>query len=228
MQESFWWWQCSDRYIISLFPHLHTPFPHFSPSLISLVVSVDVKHHVYLLNTDEILGVEFSPWSTGPFSTLRVHLCVCVCWSWLVFLGTVLTGLAGTTAGQESSSLQHQREPASRSVGGQSYSIVTVRCLWLYGVREVFVIAGKVYMRCLHLSSVCKAFVRCLWSEMSVRCLWSEVVVEWDVCKVLVKWDICEVLVRSDVCKVYVEMFHKVYVEIFHFERWGEMFVRCF
>ena len=49
MQESFWWWQCSDRYIISLFPHLHTPFPHFSPSLISLMVSVDVKHHVYLL-----------------------------------------------------------------------------------------------------------------------------------------------------------------------------------
>ena len=36
-------------YIISLFPHLHTPFPPFSPSLISLVVSVDVKHHVYLL-----------------------------------------------------------------------------------------------------------------------------------------------------------------------------------
>ena len=28
-------------YIISLFPNLHTPF---SPSLISLVVSVDVKH----------------------------------------------------------------------------------------------------------------------------------------------------------------------------------------
>ena len=38
-QESFWWWQCSDRYIISLFPHRHTPF---SPSLISLVVSVDI------------------------------------------------------------------------------------------------------------------------------------------------------------------------------------------
>ena len=46
MQESFWWWQCSDRYILSLFPHLHTPSP-FSPSLISLMVSVDVKHHVY-------------------------------------------------------------------------------------------------------------------------------------------------------------------------------------
>ena len=39
MQESFWWWQCSDRYIISLFPHLHTHFPPFSPSLISLTVS---------------------------------------------------------------------------------------------------------------------------------------------------------------------------------------------
>ena len=47
MQESFWWWQCSDRYIISLFPHLHTPF---SPSLIILAASVDVKHHVYLLS----------------------------------------------------------------------------------------------------------------------------------------------------------------------------------
>ena len=47
MQESFWWWQCSDRYIISLIPHLHTPLS--LPSLISLMVSVDVKHHVYLL-----------------------------------------------------------------------------------------------------------------------------------------------------------------------------------
>ena len=37
MQKSFWWWQCSDRYVISLFLRLR-------PSLISLVVSVDVKH----------------------------------------------------------------------------------------------------------------------------------------------------------------------------------------
>ena len=44
MQESFWWWQCSDRYILSLL--LHTPSP-FSPSLISLMVSVEVKHHLY-------------------------------------------------------------------------------------------------------------------------------------------------------------------------------------
>ena len=49
MQKSFWWWQCSDRYIIALFPHLHTPLPPFSPSLISRTVYVDVKHHVYFL-----------------------------------------------------------------------------------------------------------------------------------------------------------------------------------
>ena len=49
MQESFWCWQCSDRYMISLFPHLHTPHPPPSPSLISLVVSMDAKHNVYLL-----------------------------------------------------------------------------------------------------------------------------------------------------------------------------------
>ena len=29
--------------------HLHTPLPPFSPTLISLAVSVDDKHHVYLL-----------------------------------------------------------------------------------------------------------------------------------------------------------------------------------
>ena len=30
VQKSFWWWHYSNRYIISLFSHLHTPF---SPSL---------------------------------------------------------------------------------------------------------------------------------------------------------------------------------------------------
>ena len=48
MQESFWWWQCSDRYIFPL-PPPPCPLPPFSTSLISLMVSVDVKHHVYLL-----------------------------------------------------------------------------------------------------------------------------------------------------------------------------------
>ena len=33
-------------YILSLFPHLHTPLPSFSPSLISLMVSVDVTLRV--------------------------------------------------------------------------------------------------------------------------------------------------------------------------------------
>ena len=30
MQESFWWWQCSDRYIISLFHHLQSFVPNMS------------------------------------------------------------------------------------------------------------------------------------------------------------------------------------------------------
>ena len=34
LHESFWWWQFSDRYLISLFPHLHTPF---LPSLIIIM-----------------------------------------------------------------------------------------------------------------------------------------------------------------------------------------------
>ena len=48
IQESIWCSQCSDRYIISLFP-TSIPLPPFSPPLVSLMVSVDVKHHVYLL-----------------------------------------------------------------------------------------------------------------------------------------------------------------------------------
>ena len=39
----------SQARILSLFPYFHIPFPSFSPSLISLMVSVDVKHNVYLL-----------------------------------------------------------------------------------------------------------------------------------------------------------------------------------
>ena len=50
MLESFWWRQCSDRYIISFSLTSLLPSP-LSPSLISLMVSVGVKHHaVYLLN----------------------------------------------------------------------------------------------------------------------------------------------------------------------------------
>ena len=57
MQKSFWLSQCSDRYITSLSPHLHTPFPPppppFSPSLIGRTVFVDVKHHVYCHNQND-------------------------------------------------------------------------------------------------------------------------------------------------------------------------------
>ena len=62
-------------YIISLSPHLHTPF---SPSLISLMVSVDVKHHVYLLtNFPSGLFVHNSfPWTT--------HSACCCCSGWRV------------------------------------------------------------------------------------------------------------------------------------------------
>ena len=47
MQKSFWWWQCSDRYIISL----PLPIYPFFPSLISFMLSVNVKHQVYLLSS---------------------------------------------------------------------------------------------------------------------------------------------------------------------------------
>ena len=50
MQESFWWWQCNDRYLnIYNFPlpPPRYPYPPFSLSLINFMVSVGVKHHVY-------------------------------------------------------------------------------------------------------------------------------------------------------------------------------------
>ena len=72
MQESFWWWQCSDRYIMSFFPHLHSPF---SPSLISLMVSVDVKHHVYLLTLSLPVWRHnlWRPWRSVFHSPKRRH-----------------------------------------------------------------------------------------------------------------------------------------------------------
>ena len=81
MQESFWWWQCSDRYIISLSPYLHAHFPPpppFSPSLISLMVSLDVKHHVYLLTYN--LSATWSRAAAllsvgGSFSMRMGHTC---------------------------------------------------------------------------------------------------------------------------------------------------------
>ena len=100
MQESVWWWQYSDRYIISVLPHLHTPF---FPSLISLMVSVDVKRHVYLL---PVLRRCWPYWrahrpqsdlyriacATGPWRTsVRSRLCSalsssCLLWTLVLWL----------------------------------------------------------------------------------------------------------------------------------------------
>ena len=55
MHKSFWWWQYNDRYIISSPPpHLHSPF---SPSLINLMVFVDIKHHDHVYLEDSLLMV---------------------------------------------------------------------------------------------------------------------------------------------------------------------------
>ena len=68
MQESFWWWQCSDRYIsLSL--------PPFSPSLISLTVSVDVMHHVYFMSVRQSSGSlwksRWTSWAPVPNKPTR-------------------------------------------------------------------------------------------------------------------------------------------------------------
>ena len=56
MEESFWWWQCSDRYIISLFPHLIRPSP------VSLMV-------LWTLSTTQKLSPWVLQWTVGvgPF-----------------------------------------------------------------------------------------------------------------------------------------------------------------
>ena len=77
MQKSFWWWQCSERYIISLSPHLHTSFPPPSPSLISLTVSVDFKHHVYLLTYCSLSQPLTPPFPNPPPWSTYCPTCFC-------------------------------------------------------------------------------------------------------------------------------------------------------
>ena len=63
---------------ISLFPHLHTPSPSFSPSLIYLVVSVDVKHRDFLRDLSHEPGDCLHARDTHlpPFSSIRRFLIV--------------------------------------------------------------------------------------------------------------------------------------------------------
>ena len=90
MQKSFWWWQCSDRYIISLSPHFHTTFP--PPPLLPVPnkpygVSVDVKHHVYLLNLHTIVQELCESRGGRPglsvLTSLLVSVDVKLCWTML-------------------------------------------------------------------------------------------------------------------------------------------------
>ena len=85
MQESFWWLQCSDRHIISLSPPPPYPLPPFSPSLISRTVSVDVKHHVYLLTSHVVCGIAIvvciaSHADGGIAVEVHVHSLTCSLW----------------------------------------------------------------------------------------------------------------------------------------------------
>ena len=89
MQKSFWWRQCSDRYIISLSPHLHTPF---SPSLISLMVSMgwgggggggrggnrqtETDTHTHSLSHNLCLICLFSLSLTHTLSLSHTHTCL--------------------------------------------------------------------------------------------------------------------------------------------------------
>ena len=75
MQESFWWWQCSARYIYSFFPLPPPPYllPPFSQSLISLMVSVNIMHHVYLL-TYLLRSLAFTDGCLWLFSTNMIRL----------------------------------------------------------------------------------------------------------------------------------------------------------
>ena len=94
MQESFRWWQCSDRYnILPSFPiSLPPSSPPFSPSLISLTVSVDVKHHVYLLT---FLFTVY-PYYVNPTSNnIKLHIVVIIILFWGRTFGGVYVPCTG-------------------------------------------------------------------------------------------------------------------------------------
>ena len=72
----------------SLFPHLHASFPPSSPSLTSLVVSEDLKHHVYFLTGP-------SQWMDCPAADLFLGSC----FSDAVFVTLVRTAVETAISG---------------------------------------------------------------------------------------------------------------------------------
>ena len=69
MQKSFWWWQCSDRYIISLSPHLNTPPLPLSPSLIWFLWTLST---IYLLTEWKSRWPSWAPVPNKPTISMDV------------------------------------------------------------------------------------------------------------------------------------------------------------
>ena len=65
MQELFWWWHCSDRYIISLSPHFHTPLSAMFTYLqgeVGLYFDVDdaVVEDAHAYGSEHLLRIEMN------------------------------------------------------------------------------------------------------------------------------------------------------------------------
>ena len=56
MQESFWWWHCRNRCIISLFPHLHSPVPNKTYGFSGSSWKKALEIYIYIsLSTHQVL-----------------------------------------------------------------------------------------------------------------------------------------------------------------------------
>ena len=81
-------------YKISLFSQLHTPFPAFSPSLISFLVSVDVMLHVYYPPFGISVIVNTSPETARRYTSLTTK-CRCGKWGNMTSCDWPITQTAG-------------------------------------------------------------------------------------------------------------------------------------